>query len=99
MKTLGWSAGSLQVPGDCSFVLEAVTSGRLSLLAAGVETTAEVTMTICILKVTRVTPTAGDASVGCFLTTAALLCFVCVSLTLSHLISDLSAAPKQPKTP
>lgn len=53
------------VPGDCSFVLEAVASGRLSLQAADVETTtAEVTMTICIRICSLVEPTAGDASDG-----------------------------------
>lgn len=53
------------VPGDCSFVLEAVASGRLSLQAADVETTtAEVTMTICIRICRLVEPTAGDASDG-----------------------------------
>lgn len=60
------------VPGDCSFVLEAVTSGRLSLQAAGVETTtAEVTMTIYKLYLRspvpagcgqpRAIPTTGEA--------------------------------------
>lgn len=59
------SMDPLWIPEDCSFVLDAVTSGRLSLQAAGVETTtAEVTMTICILS---------SPAARCFLP----LCFVC----------------------
>lgn len=54
-QQVNFSAGSLQllVPGDRSFALEAVASGRLSLQAAGVETTTtttEVTMTMCNLR-------------------------------------------------